>query len=322
MIDFLLGLAFALLIIRGWARGFVREVMDLVGMIAGIAIGFRLSGPVGGFVSERFGTSPELSRLVAGVVIFFLVGLTASMGARWLSRIANLPGLRLGNKVLGSVMALAWGVFLALLILSVAVSLPLPSEVDAQIADSAIARELTDPGGIPQETFHRVAGDQVLEAIVNLQQLLDTEQVILTGNETYDLEATDRSQLDADVAAARDIFDRVNRARVEAGLDPLKWSAGLADVGENHAFEMYTEGYFGHVSPISGDVGDRVAAAGIPFVVVGENLALAPTSATVHDGLMASEGHRAVILEPNFTKVGIGAVRGPLGLMVVEVFTR
>ena len=85
---------------------------------------------------------------------------------------------------------------------------------------------------------------------------------------------------------------------------------------------MYTEGFFGHTSPTTGDVGDRVEAAGIPFVLVGENLALAPTPGTVHDGLMSSEGHRANILGVDFTKVGVGVVSGPLGLMVVQVFTR
>ncbi|MFQ5966320.1 MAG: CvpA family protein [Acidimicrobiia bacterium] len=322
MIDFLLGLAFAALIIRGWMRGFVRESMDLVGIVVGIAIGFRLSGPVGEFLAERFGMSPEISRVIAGVAIFLMVGLAASLVARWLSRVANLPGLRLGNKALGSAVALAWGVFLAILVLSVAVALPLPPSVDEQVQGSAIARELTDPGGLPQHAFHMVAGDQVLEAVVNLEQLLDTEKVILETDQTFPLVVVDPSELSVASGAAQDIYERVNRSRIEAGLDPLQWTEGLAFVGEQYAWEMYTEGFFGHTSPTTGDVGDRVEAAGIPYVLVGENLALAPTAATVHEGLMSSEGHRANILEPDFTKVGIGVVAGPLGLMVVQVFTR
>ena len=322
MIDFLLGLAFAVLLIRGWMRGFVRETMDLVGVVAGVAIGFRLSGPVGEFLSDSFGTSPEVSQIMAGVAIFLLVGIGASLLAGWLSRITNLPGLRLGNKALGSAVALAWGVFLAVLVLSVAVALPLPEQVDEQMQGSAIARELTDPEGIPQQAFQVIAGDQVLQAVINLDQMLQVEKVIVQENETYRLVAVDSGELHVAEAAAEDIFDRVNIARLEAGLDPVKWSAGLADVAEAYASELYTEGIFGHVSPTTGDVADRVEAAGIPFVLVGENLALAPTPATVHDGLMGSEGHRANILEPGFTKVGVGAVRGPLGLMVVEVFTR
>ncbi len=37
--------------------------------------------------------------------------------------------------------------------------------------------------------------------------------------------------------------------------------------------------------------------------------------------LMSSPGHLANILQPEFHKIGIGVVEGPLGLMTVEVFT-
>ncbi|MGH2722992.1 MAG: CAP domain-containing protein [Actinomycetota bacterium] len=36
---------------------------------------------------------------------------------------------------------------------------------------------------------------------------------------------------------------------------------------------------------------------------------------------MESPGHRENILRPEFRRVGIGVVSGPLGLMVVQVFT-
>jgi uncharacterized protein YkwD len=51
-------------------------------------------------------------------------------------------------------------------------------------------------------------------------------------------------------------------------------------------------------------------------------LALAPTLATAHTGLMNSEGHRANILEPKFKRVGIGVIdNGVYGKMFVQVFT-
>ena len=84
---------------------------------------------------------------------------------------------------------------------------------------------------------------------------------------------------------------------------------------------MYVEGFFSHTSPTTGRIGDRMAAAGIPYLVVGENLALAATARTVHEGLMDSPGHRANILGERFTRVGVGVIRGPYGLMVVQVFS-
>ena len=38
-------------------------------------------------------------------------------------------------------------------------------------------------------------------------------------------------------------------------------------LGRGHGYEMYQEGYFAHESPITGDVGDRLADAGITFGV-------------------------------------------------------
>ncbi len=83
---------------------------------------------------------------------------------------------------------------------------------------------------------------------------------------------------------------------------------------------MYLEGYFSHHSPRTGDVASRTLVSGVSFRVVGENLALASTPRAVHAGLMDSEAHRANILGTEYRRVGIGAVRGPLGLMVVQVF--
>jgi uncharacterized protein YkwD len=83
---------------------------------------------------------------------------------------------------------------------------------------------------------------------------------------------------------------------------------------------MYLDGYVSHVSPKTGTVGDRVRLVGIPLVAVGENIGLASSALAVHQALMESEGHRANILSSGYDRVGIGAVQGPLGLMVVQVF--
>ncbi|GIU92068.1 MAG: hypothetical protein KatS3mg011_0974 [Acidimicrobiia bacterium] len=119
---------------------------------------------------------------------------------------------------------------------------------------------------------------------------------------------------------AQEVFDLLNRARITAGLAPLAWSEPLARVAGQHAWEMYVDGYMSHVSPKTGTVADRVESAGLRFVVVGENLALAVDPQAVNRGLMSSPGHRANILHDGFDRVGVAAVRGPMGLMVVQVF--
>ncbi|MDH3261812.1 MAG: CvpA family protein [Acidimicrobiia bacterium] len=321
MIDFLLGLYFAALFIRGWVRGFTREAMDLVGLVLGIALAFRFSGPLGDALAEWLGISPELGRLAGGIALFLLVGVGASIGSRYLQKIFTLPGLALTHRLLGGGLALAWALFVAILMLSLVVVMPLPATFDEQISESSVASALTDPDAFPQRMFHTVAGDRVLEALLNLDRLVGREKIILEEDETLAIPPADPGDIRRDEKAALEIFELVNRARIEEGLDPLAWSAPLAEVGELHATEMYIEGYFSHTSQTTGTGADRISEAGIPYRIIGENLALAATAGTAHSGLMDSPGHRANILGSGFTRVGIGVIRGPLGLMVVQLFS-
>jgi uncharacterized protein YkwD len=95
----------------------------------------------------------------------------------------------------------------------------------------------------------------------------------------------------------------------------------LAVVARQHGEEMFQLGYFAHDSPVTGTPGDRIAAADIQAVATGENLAYAPSLRVAHEGLMNSPGHRANILNPAFTRLGIGVIRSEnRGLMFVQEF--
>ena len=78
MLDFVLGLFLAGLLVRGWMRGFVREILDLVALIAGLWVALNLSGPLGEFITERFAVSPEIATIGAGIVLGLAAGAWAS----------------------------------------------------------------------------------------------------------------------------------------------------------------------------------------------------------------------------------------------------
>jgi uncharacterized protein YkwD len=109
-------------------------------------------------------------------------------------------------------------------------------------------------------------------------------------------------------AVAGAMLDLVNAARAEAKLDPLAADDALAAVARAHAADMEANHYFAHVSPTTGDVADRLRRAKLRWRVFGENLAAGASAEDMHRGLMGSPGHRANILEPRFTNVGIGIV--------------
>ncbi|NIR36703.1 MAG: hypothetical protein GWN79_06010, partial [Actinobacteria bacterium] len=119
---------------------------------------------------------------------------------------------------------------------------------------------------------------------------------LLDEDDRAEIEPADPSEIEVRPGEADTNYDLLNDARIDAGLEPLAWSDPLAAVALSHAEEMYLEGYVSHVSPTTGTVGDRVRAAGIRLVVVGENLALAASPRAVHAGFMESEGHRENVL--------------------------
>ena len=321
MIDVVLVLVLGLLLLRGWHRGFIREGMDLVVLVLGAVLAFRLAGPAGAVVEVLTGMSPDVARFVGGILVFVGVGIAGAIGVRWLEQTTRLPGLNVANRIGGAGLAAAWGLFLMTVFLTLAVVLPMPPTVASAVDESAVARTLTDPDGVPQGVFNGLAGDGIIQTVLELRHLVGTRQVVIEGEESVEFPPADPDRLEADPRSARRIFELVNRERIEAGVDPLAWSDALAEVGEGHARDMYLNGYFSHVSPTTGTVADRLFAVGITYRIAGENLALAATPEDTHRGLMDSPGHRRNILLDDYTRIGIAVVDGPLGLMTVQVFT-
>ena len=81
----------------------------------------------------------------------------------------------------------------------------------------------------------------------------------------------DRALLD------RAILHHTNRARCNAGLQPLAADPTLRATATGHSADMVSHGFFGHVSPVPGrsSMAERMKAAGVRYRSAGENLATA-----------------------------------------------
>ncbi|NLN06347.1 MAG: hypothetical protein GX167_01840 [Firmicutes bacterium] len=121
--------------------------------------------------------------------------------------------------------------------------------------------------------------------------------------------------------AEKHMLELVNAERVKAGLAPLIVDMELVKLARLKSEDMVKNGYFSHQSPTYGSPFEMMKAAGITYRIAGENIAGAPTVERAHSGLMNSPGHRANILHPAFTHVGIGIVNGgPYGMMFTQMF--
>jgi uncharacterized protein YkwD len=118
-------------------------------------------------------------------------------------------------------------------------------------------------------------------------------------------------------AAADATVCLVNRERTSRGLPALRENALLSQASQEHSDEMVRLDYFEHTSPDGRSVGDRLRAVGYSrgfSASGGENIAYGVgakgTPASIVKAWMHSPGHRADILRPAFTEIGIGIAVG------------
>ncbi|MGQ9475528.1 MAG: CAP domain-containing protein [Actinomycetota bacterium] len=117
------------------------------------------------------------------------------------------------------------------------------------------------------------------------------------------------------------MLELVNQARNAAGLPSLYVEQRLTDFARSYSQEMIQYNFFGHESPVSGGLQQRIAARGITgWTLAGENIAKAPNVDVAFQALMNSPSHRENILRREFNCIGVGVVPGPGGLYITQEF--
>jgi uncharacterized protein YkwD len=103
------------------------------------------------------------------------------------------------------------------------------------------------------------------------------------------------------------VLTLTNQQRAKSGCGPLTFNKSLTRAAEAHAADMVAEHFFAHDSLDGRSPFDRMKAAGFRGGAMAENIAVGYTSASaVVTGWMNSPGHRANILNCDYTMIGIG----------------
>ena len=103
-----------------------------------------------------------------------------------------------------------------------------------------------------------------------------------------------------------DLLQRLNQERAARGLAALKWDPWLAGYASLWSSNMSGNG-FRH-----SNIGSLLG----PYNFVGENIAMGSrgvAAGALHNAWMHSDGHRANMLAPGYTHIGIGAFCAPDG---------
>jgi uncharacterized protein YkwD/V8-like Glu-specific endopeptidase len=110
-------------------------------------------------------------------------------------------------------------------------------------------------------------------------------------------------------AMEQQVFDLLNQQRAANGAGAVKCDPLAVKVARAHSQDMCDQHYFSHTSLDGRSPWDRLRAGGVTFSAAGENIAYGYASAqSVTNGWMNSSGHRQNMLNPSWTRVGIGYV--------------
>jgi membrane protein required for colicin V production len=110
-LDVLLAVAVLSAVIVGLVKGFVRELIGLIVIIAGIIIAARFFGPVARFAG-KFISDPTTANFVGFLLVFLAVLIVGGILAGFIAKLTK-GGLGFANHILGGLIGLVEGILVA-----------------------------------------------------------------------------------------------------------------------------------------------------------------------------------------------------------------
>ncbi|MFH0928722.1 MAG: CvpA family protein [bacterium] len=314
IIDLVIIVAVVFYIVDGVRRGFILVALEVLGFFISLIIAFLAYPWVAKILLSFFEIPRSFANAVSFFVLWLIAGLIYPQFARLVYRkIPARYAFHSINKYLGFLPAMLDALVLLSIVLSLLVSLPLPTSVKNLVFKSTLGRPLVTLATRVDQQAASIFSPAIRDSLAFLTINPKSSESVNLGFST--------SEGIVDEEGETELFRLTNEERVNRGLKILTFDPKLREVARRHAEDMLKRGYFSHFTPEGQSPADRVKMALIQYIAVGENLAFAPVVSYAHEGLMNSPGHRANILDVEFGRLGIGVIdSGIYGKMFVEVF--
>ena len=307
-------------VINGWKRGFFLQFFYLMVLLISISLSFRYSDQVGSYISSWFNSNIQLSEIFGGVLIFITVLTVSSFFQNFLAN--NKKQRDVGNKILGGFVSLLVSNLILTLIFTITSIISVPQFFEDTIENSNLVSFYTDTSGTPQQALELITGTDLIKVVSRIKDLTGKSSVVVGEQGCIEIPKYSLSNLLNNNEQKDELYALLLTERSKQNLAPLELSEKLSDIALNYAYTMYQDGFWCHKNPKNGElVGDRLSKQGFPYIDIGENLALSSSVRSGHISLMNSESHKNTILDNEFKRVGIGIVSGPLGLIIVQIFS-
>jgi uncharacterized YkwD family protein/spore coat assembly protein SafA len=163
-------------------------------------------------------------------------------------------------------------------------------------------------------TYTVVSGDSLWKIAsknqVGVSELISANPQLKNPNMIYPGQVLQMPATNSSVRAYEtEVVRLVNIERAKNGLKPLTENWELSRVARYKSQDMHDRQYFDHTSPTYGTPFNMMKNFGITYRTAGENIAMGyRTPQAVVTGWMNSPGHRANILNANYTQIGVGYV--------------
>jgi uncharacterized protein YkwD len=318
-LDVFLYIAIFYVLVKGWKKGFLINFYYCTTLVTGIALSFRFSDFVGNFIQGWLNSKNQVSEIIAGIVIFLGVLTVSSILISILSIKKRNTPLDFGSSFFGSLISFIWINLVFSLVLNLGNLFIFPTSIQKITQESKLVSFYINPTSLPQDILSMIAGTDILKSLNKITQLTGSSSHI---NGCLEIEKA----LDRDIILrpdlALDLISTVNNHRLDLSLDYLENRQSLSDVAERYAHRMYMEGFFCHQDPLnSSEAKERLENNNINFNSIGENLVLAASLDLAHESILRSTKHKETMESSSYRYIGVGVVEGPLGLIVVQLFT-
>ncbi|OGD57113.1 hypothetical protein A2V71_01610 [Candidatus Berkelbacteria bacterium RBG_13_40_8] len=312
-VDLVIVLTFGLYVWDGYRRGFLKLSWELVSIILAFILGLKFYPFLSDVLASAFNLAEIYSKPIAFLSIWFGAQIVFYFVGRLLAFYTPVSLKESPiNHYLGFIPAALKGIIFIAVLLILFIVLPisgyLRNTINSSFLGGALVRTTAKIESQIENVFNAGSGD--LTSFTNINNL--DESATLNFSTT---------KISIDENSENVMLHLINSEREKAGLKPLESDILVRNVARAQSRDMLIKGYFSHNSLDGENLFDRLTLAHVSFTSAAENIALAPSIELAHMGLMNSPKHKENILDPNFTKVGIGVIdAGAYGLMITQDF--
>lgn len=317
VVDLVIGFTIIATTLGGLRAGSLRSLWSLIGFVISLLFAIVVQFDLAGSIVEMTGIPAPTARgiaLLLGLLLSYVIYVLAAKpllvpAVRFVRQHEALSALERGFGVLPSALH-------AILICAAAIVILVLftiGDVRSQLDESRLAREIVTRAYAIQPSLSSF--------VTSTEERPLFQTIIVTSGTRRSLDIPDGLSLSTDADAEAMLLRLLNDDRVVRGLPTVALDARASVVARRHSAEMFRLRYLGHISPLTGSDVDRLDNEGVTYGRSAEAIAFAPLALTAHLGLMSSRLDRLRLLDPAFTRVGIGVIAAePYGFIVTEVF--